>query len=135
VHPFDVAQILIGALLFIASLMPFYTYSVAGFGGSASAWNGFFGWFGVLLGVGGATTLAAAVFAHVAIPFLRRIVLGLFAASGVCLLLALFVIPFSGYGNGGLSWGHSVGYWVALVCTLVGTALAVLRNDAGGIGR
>jgi hypothetical protein len=134
VHPFDLAQVILGALLFIASFLPFYTYSVGGFGGSVSAWNGFFAWFGVLLGLAAAVALAAAMFAHVAVPFLRRVVLGLFAASAACVLLALFVLPFSGYDNGGLSSGHSVGYWLALICSLAGSALAFLRRDETDIG-
>lgn len=132
-HNFDLAQIGLGALLFIASLLPFYSYSahVASFSTSASltAWHGFFGWFGVLLGIAAAGVLAAALFGHVAIPSLRLLVLGLFAASAVCLLLALFVIPGGGYDGPGFSSGHSFGYWLALLCSLAGTALAFLRKD------
>ncbi len=131
-HNFDLAQIGLGVVLFIASLLPFYSYSVhiASLSTSASftAWHGFFGWFGVLLGMAAAGVLAAALFAHVAIPSLRLMVLGLFAGSAVCLLLALFVIP-GGYDGPGFSTGHSFGYWLALLCSLAGTALAFLRKD------
>lgn len=132
-HNFDLAQIGLGVLLFIASLLPFYSYSVTagGFsaGGSLTAWHGFFGWFGVLLGVAAAAVLAVALFAHTTIPSMRLVVLGLFAASALCLLLALFVIPGGGYDGAGFSSGHSFGYWLALLSSLAGTALAYLRKD------
>lgn len=133
-HKFDLAQIGLGVLLLIASLMPFYSYSVSSngvdYGGASfSAWHGFFGWFGVLLGVAAAGVLAAALFGNVAIPSLRLIVLGLFGASAVCLLLALFIIPGGGYDAPGFSSGHSFGYWLALLCALGGTALAFMRKD------
>ena len=49
-----------------------------------------------------------------------------------CLLIALLVMP--GGGQDGLlvpglsiESGHSFGYWLALLCSLAGTALAYLR--------
>ncbi|MBA2560959.1 MAG: hypothetical protein H0V07_13945 [Propionibacteriales bacterium] len=132
-HRFDLAQIGLGALLFVASLLPFYSYSFNGgalsVSQSYSAWHGFFGWFGVVLGVAAAGVLAVALLGNVAIPSLRLVVLGLFAASALCLLLALFVIPGGGYSGVNFSSGHSFGYWLALLCSLAGTALAFLRKD------
>lgn len=139
-HKFDLAQIGLGLLMLIASLMPFYSYSVTGGAGafkidvseSVNAWHGFFGWFGVLLAVVAAGVLAASLFAKVAIPSMRLIVLGLFAASAVCLIIALFVVPggdVEGLGIG-FSSGHSFGYWLALLCSLAATALAFMRKDA-----
>lgn len=136
-HRFDLAQIALGALLLIASLLPFYSYSFNGAGLSVSqsysAWHGFFGWFGVLLGVAAAAVLAAALLGKMAIPSLRLVVLGLFAASALCLLLALFVIPGGGYSGANFSSGHSFGYWLALLCSLAGTALAFLRKDSAAV--
>jgi hypothetical protein len=136
--PYDLAQIGLGVLLFIASMLPFYSYSFKGggidIGTTITAWHGFFGWFGVLLGVAAAGVLAAALFGHVTIPSLRLMVLGLFAASAVCLLLALFVIPGGGVDALGVSSGHSFGYWLALLCSLAGTALAFMRKDVTDSG-
>lgn len=132
-HRFDLAQIALGAVLLIASLLPFYSYSYNGAGLSVSqsytAWHGFFGWFGVLLGVAAAAVLAASLLGKVAIPSLRLVVLALFAASALCLVLALFVIPGGGYSGANFSSGHSFGYWLALLCSLAGTALAFLRKE------
>jgi len=122
--------------MLIASLMPFYSYSVKGggvdYGGaSLNAWHGFFGWFGVLLGLVAAAVLAAALFGRVAIPSMRLAVLGLFAASAFCLILALFVVPGGDYESLGieLNSGHSFGYWLALLCSLAATALAFMRKS------
>lgn len=139
VHRFDLAQVGLGLLMLIASLMPFYSYSVQAqgvdYGGaSLNAWHGFFGWFGILLGIAAAGLLAAALFGKLGIPSMRLVVLGLFAAAALCLLLALFVVPggdLEALGVG-LSSGHSFGYWLALVCSLAATALAFLRKDAPG---
>jgi ApbE superfamily uncharacterized protein (UPF0280 family) len=121
----------IGVLLFIASLLPFYSYSIAAFSGSVTAWHGFFGWFGVLLGMAAAGVLAAVLFGDLAIASVRTIVLGLFAGSAFFLFLALFVVPGGDYPAIGLTSGHSFGYWLALLLSLAATVLAYRRKEAG----
>jgi hypothetical protein len=133
-HPLDLAQMGIGVLLFIASLLPFYSYSIAAFSGSVTAWHGFFGWFGVLLGMAAAGVLAAVVFGELPIPSVRTVVLALFAGSAFFLLLALFVVPGGDYSALGLNSGHSFGYWLALLLSLAGTLLAYLRKGESAAG-
>jgi hypothetical protein len=132
-HKYDLAQIGLGVLIFIASLLPFYTYSFSGGGFSAStsltAWHGFFGWFAVLLSVVAAGILVASLLANVAVPSMRLIVLALFAVATICLILALFVMPGSGISGPGYDDGHGFGYWLALLCALAATALAFMRKD------
>lgn len=148
-HQFDLAQIGLGAVVLIASLLPFYGYSFnggdalngltgqdTGLSGipdtsvSLTAWHGFFGWFGVLLAVGAAGALAASLFAKVAIPSLRLLVVALFGGALLMLLLALFVIPNGGVSVAGYSDGHSLGYWLALLSVIAATGLAYLRMQA-----
>lgn len=130
----DLAQIGLGLLIFIASLMPFYTASFksGGFSASASAnaWHGFFGWFGVLLALGAAGVLVAVLFLKVAVPSTRLMVLALFGAAAVCLILALFVTPGGNINAPGYDTGHGFGYWLALLCSLGAAALAFMRKDA-----
>ena len=69
---------------------------------------------------------------------LRTLVLGLFAAATVSTILALFVFPGGGCDDslfGGslcdmVDQGHGVGYWLALLASIAGTALAALRRSA-----
>ncbi|MEP6664958.1 MAG: hypothetical protein ABJA81_00805 [Nocardioidaceae bacterium] len=133
-HKFDLAQVGLAVLIFIASLLPFYTYSFSGGGfstsASVSAWHGFFGWFAVLLALGAAGVLVAALVAGIAIPSMRMLVLGLFGAAAVCLVLALFVMPGGNISGPGYEDGHGFGYWLALLCSLGATALAYMRMDA-----
>lgn len=130
----DLAQIGVGVLIFIASMLPFYTFSAEGGGitysSSVNAWHGFFGWFAVLLALGAGGALAARLFANVQIPSMRLIVLGLFAAAAVCMLLALVVVPGGGFSAPGYDSGHGFGYWLALLLSLGGAALAFMRKDA-----
>lgn len=134
-NPFDLGQIGLGVLVFIASLLPYYTVSAEVFGAkysdSVTAWHGFFGWFGVLLALGAAGVLVAALFLNVAIPSMRMTVLGLWGGAVLCTVLALFVFPGSDIDGLGVDTGHGFGYWLALLCVLGGGALAFLRfqND------
>ena len=58
----DLATIGAGVLVLLGSLMPYYTVSVEGFGSeSATAWHGFFGWFGALAALVGAGVLVAKI--------------------------------------------------------------------------
>ena len=93
-----------GVLTLLFSFFDYYTVS-ASFGGysvsdSASAWHGFFGWFGALV----ALAASAALLAHLAgrlpgnLPG-RLVVLGAFAVATLSTLLALLIYPGSGYSG------------------------------------
>ena len=138
----DLATMGAGVLAFVGSLLPYYTWSVDGFGASASssvnAWHGFFGWFGAFLALAAAVLLAARILG-VSLPVpVRTTVLGLFAAAALCTLLALVVTPggdcedvaFMGSVCDVIDQGHGVGYWLSLLATLAGTALALVRRSA-----
>ena len=138
----DLAVIGAGVLALLASLLPYYTVSVEGFGASASssanAWHGFFGWFGAVLALAAALLLVAKILG-VSLPLpVRTTVLGLFAAAALCTLLALVVTPGGDCEDVALmegvcdaiDQGHGIGYWLALLATLGGTALAVVRRSA-----
>jgi len=66
------------------------------------------------------------------------VVLGLFGLATLCLLLALFVTPGEGCDDsllGGdlcdaIDQGHGIGYWLALLAVIAGTALSAVRRSA-----
>jgi hypothetical protein len=128
----DLAQISAGALIFIASMMPYYTYSIddPDISANINAWHGFFGWFGAFLGIVAAGILVAALIGKVAVPSLRTVVLALFAGAAASTLLALFFMPGGDLEGAGLSSGHGVGYWLALLTSFAGAALAYVRRNA-----
>jgi len=147
VNPLDWGIIAAGVVAFIFSLFDFYKYTVTigpiSRSGTASAWHGFFGWFGVLVAVLASLLLAVELFAHVRLPFATRIaVLGGYVVALICELLALLIVPGDTGGlNGALGIqigikidkGHSFGYWIALIAVIVGTALAYKRySDVEG---
>jgi hypothetical protein len=117
----------IGVLTLIWSFLPYYTASVsgAGFGGvstSGSAWHGFFGWAGALLALaGGVIAILPALKVQLAVPPVT--VVALFGAAFVFTLLALFIWP-GKVSSPMISYGHGFGYWLALLFTLAGTAIA-----------
>jgi hypothetical protein len=128
----DLGIIAAGLLAFILSLFSYYTVSVKGFGGlgqgSLSVWHGFFGWFGVLLALGGAVLVALPLLGvRLGIPT-RLAALAAFAAATLCTLIALFVDPAS--GGSVLDIGRGFGYWATLLCVVAGTVLCVMRKDA-----
>lgn len=131
-HKFDLGIIAAGVVAWLAGFMPFYTASVgaAGFhvSANASAYHGFFGWFGVWCCLAGAIVAVIGVLG-VALPFPTRLaVLGAFGLGAICLILALFVFPGGGCGGvPGCDTGHGFGYWLALLCALGGTGLAFMR--------
>lgn len=142
--PLDLATIGAGLLVFLCSFLPYYTVSVDAFGASstasATAWHGLFGWLGALLALAAAVVLVARLL-DVALPVklpVRTLVLGLFAAATVSTLLALFVVPggscddslFGGSVCDLIDQGHGFGYWLALLGSIAGTALAALRRTA-----
>ena len=131
-----------GVLALLGSLLPYYTVSVeflgASAGGSGNAWSGgFLGWFGALLALAGAGVLVAKILG-VSLPVpARTTVLGLFAGAAVLTLLALFVFPGGGCDDlgidgvcDGVDEGRGFGYWLALLATIAGTALAAVRRSA-----
>jgi hypothetical protein len=126
----DLGQVGLGILTFIASLLPFYTWSLGPLSVDASAWHGFFGWFGTLLALAAGAVLVAALFGQVEIPSLRVTVLGLFGAATLCMILALFVTPGADFSGSGIDDGRGFGYWLAVLCCIGGTALAFMRKDA-----
>ncbi len=143
----DLATVAVGLLALLASFLPYYTMSFDGFEGfggaseSASAWHGFFGWFGAVCALAAAAVLAAHLLG-VALPVpVRLVVLALFGLALVCTLLALFVYPGESCEDavGGFMTkdicdsfdeGRGVGYWLALISTAAGTALAAMRRSA-----
>jgi hypothetical protein len=138
----DLGIIGAGVLAFLGSLLPYYTVSVdflgASAGGSSNAWSGgFLGWFGALLALVGAGVLVAKILG-VSMPLpVRTTVLGLFAAAALLTVIALFVFPGGGCDDlgidgvcDGVDEGRGFGYWLALLATLAGTALAAVRRSA-----
>ena len=138
----DLGIIGAGVLALLGSLLPYYTVSVeflgASAGGSGNAWSGgFLGWFGALLALAAAGVLVARLLG-VSLPVpARTTVLGLFAGAAVLTLLALFVFPGGGCDDlgidgvcDGVDEGRGFGYWLALLATIAGTALAAVRRSA-----
>ena len=156
VNPLDWGSIAAGVLAFIFSFVSYYTASVDVSGTcppgtqsaventdypSASAWHGFFGWFGTLLAVVGAVLIAMALFApHVKLPIPTRLAaLGAFAVATLSTLLALFITPGQDGASasfGGCkveaSVGHGVGYWVSLIVIIAGLVVTLMRFQQSG---
>jgi hypothetical protein len=119
----DLAIMAAGLLALIFSVFPYYTRPGIY---SATAWHGFFGWFGVLLALVGAVLVALPLLGvRLGIPT-RMTALALFAAATLSTLLALFVDP----ANAGADAGRGFGYWATLLCVVAGTVLCVMRKDA-----
>ena len=142
VNPYDWGILAAGVLAFIFSFIDFYTYSgkgaASGNSDSESAWNGFFGWFAVLLAVIAAIVVALELFApQVKMPVSGRLVaLAALALSLISLILALFVVPDLNGGGPGydqfVDEGHGFGYWATLIVVIVGLVLAFLRFQQTG---
>ncbi|GAA1912099.1 hypothetical protein [Nocardioides hwasunensis] len=141
-NPLDLGIIGAGVVALLASLMPYYTVSIkfmgVSSGGSGNAWDGgFFGWFGALLALAGAGVLVAKILG-VTLPVpVRLTVLGLFGGALLCTLVAFFVFPGGGCDDlgitgvcDGIDQGHGIGFWLALLATIAGTALSYLRRSA-----
>ena len=138
-HKFDLGMIAAGVVAWLAGFMPFYTASASFAGHSvsahASAYHGFFGWFGLWV------ALATAVL--VALPLLgvnlrlpvpaAQAALGGFGLALICLILALFITPGGDACSGASAFGvdcntgRGFGFWLALILVIAGTALAFLR--------
>ncbi len=123
-----------GALAFIFSFVSYYTYSYGPVEGSLDAWNGFFGWFAMLLALVGSAAVALEIFApQIKLPFPNRLVgLAAYALSLLCVLLALFITPGPDLTGTGIDEGHGFGYWISLLLIAAGTALSFLRFQQTG---
>ncbi len=136
VNTLDWAILAAGVLAFVFSFFGYYTFSGLGFSVSENAWNGFFGWFAMLLALVGSGVVAAELFApHVRLPFPNRLVgLGAYALATLCVLLALFLVP--GYHglsvSSGVDKGHGAGYWLSLIVIVAGLAVSYLRFEQTG---
>jgi hypothetical protein len=114
-------------------------------GATASAWHGFFGWFGVLLGLVAAGLVAFAVFAPTGkVPAATRLIaLGAAGLGLLWTLIALLVIPdwpklkdFAASVGGSFSSsdydknianGHGFSYWIVLIMLIAVTAATFQR--------
>jgi thiosulfate reductase cytochrome b subunit len=117
--------------------------SAGGFSGSdsASAWHGFFGWFGAVLAVIGAALVTVSIFApRIRVPVSPRLgALGAFALATISTLLALLVVP-DGTVNGATidsgssdtDAGHGFAYWIVLIVVTAALMLCFLRLQQTG---
>jgi hypothetical protein len=127
-----------GLLAFIFSFISYYTVSVGGFSDSASAWHGFFGWFGTVLAVLGALAVAMELFApQVKLQWPNRMVATiLFALATLSTIIALFTNAYDTDGAGALGIkvdsGHGFGYWASLIVIIAGTVLSLMRLQQTG---
>jgi len=134
-----------GLLAFIFSFVSYYSFSAKNCGDlcdnynlTESAWNGFFGWFAMLLAVVGSALVALELFMpQVTLPLPHRLIgLGCYAVATLCVILALFVVP--DYLGGGPGYdkyvdeGHGFGYWISLIVIIAGLVLSLMRFQQGG---
>jgi hypothetical protein len=125
-------------LTFIFSFFNYYT-ATESFGGisvtgSENAWNGFFGWFAVLVALISAGLIAVELFVpdlKLPVPIRLASLIG-WAVATLSVLLALFVFPEDVPSGNGFSTGRGFGYWVSLVFIIAGLVLSVLRLKATG---
>jgi len=133
----DWAIIGAGVLTLLFSFFDYYTVS-ASFDGysvseSASAWHGFFGWFGALCALAASVALLGYLAGRLPANLPGRLVsLGGFALATLCILLALLIYPGSGYGGLGVHVGHGFGYWGSLLFAIVGLVLSYRGFSAEG---
>ncbi len=154
----DWAALAAGLLAFIFSFISYYTAGLdtsgscpaglqdvfqreVGSDSSATAWHGFFGWFGVILALVGAGLVALAVFApQVKLPFPTRLAAaGAFALGVISTLLALVVDPIDTPGKQTIAGctieaviGHGFGYWATLIVIAAGAVVTFLAFQQGG---
>ena len=126
-----------GALAFIVSFFPWYSFDIAGFGGeSASAWNsGFLAWFSVLL-LMGAGVVVLLPHLDVQVARLPLIWLSLAGAATVFILIRWLTLPDDGFGGlgilgeTGIESGAGFGLIVGLIIAVVSTVAAFLNFRA-----
>ena len=120
-------------LAFICSFFSYYTASYRGVdSGSESAWNGFFGWFAVLVALVSAGLIAMELFApqiKLPVPIRLASLIG-WAVATLSVILALVVFPESIPDGLGIDTGRGFGYWADLVLIIAGLVLSVLRLKA-----
>lgn len=144
-HKFDLALVAAGVVALLGSLLPYYTVSVDMMGISTStsvnAWNGFFGWFGVLAAVIGSGLVLAHLLGTDTKVSARTGALVAYAVAVVSTILALFIYPGGGCDDletlgvnvcEGIDFGRGFGYWLTLLAVLGGLALAWLRRGGEG---
>lgn len=164
VNPLDWAILGAGVLALVFSFFSFYSYDPKGQlaaacktgagtssaahaicgGTSESAWNGFFGWAGVLLILLGALAVLMAIFSpQVSVPVpVRLIGAGLAALGTILVLVALFVTPewsvaaaagaSSSDYNKFVDDGAGFSLYIVLILGLIVTALSFLRFQQTG---
>ena len=145
VNPLDWGILAAGFFALIFSFVSYYTVTAhfAGLSksGGENAWHGFFGWFAALVALAAAGVLAAQIFQPaMRFPFpVRLAVLGGFALSLLCIILAAFITPgkassASLKGTGvSADYGRGAGFWLSLIVILAGTVMSFLRlRESGG---
>jgi hypothetical protein len=158
-NPLDWVIFVAAVLALIFSFFSFYTYNANGpakdacgqsgvpaevndlcSGDTASAWHGFFGWFGVVLVLIAAFFVAVAVFdprTSLQVPP-RFISVGIALLGVISLLIAIPVVPdwppLGGLGSLGVTSysqvidnGNGFSYWIVLILAIIVTALCGLR--------
>jgi Family of unknown function (DUF5336) len=138
VTPLEWAGVGAGALAFIDSFLPWYSFDFGGFAsGSWSAWNtGFLSWFSVLLLLAAGALVAAPHFGT-KVDRLPLIWLILSAVATLFILLRWLTLPDDGGigdlgvpGVGDFSSGAGFGLILGLVLAVVSTVAAVLSFRA-----
>ncbi len=130
VNPLDWGIVGVGVIAFFSSFFDWYTISFSGYGsGGESAWNGFFGWFAVLLAIAGSAVVAVSLFApQTKMPIPARLLgLGLYAVALISVILALFIFPESVPDSPGLDTGRGFGFWLGLIAIIAGLVLSLMR--------
>jgi len=126
-----------GLAALIFSMLPWYSVTYAGIGGSVSAWNsGFAAWFPMLLLVIVAGMLVATQFG----VKVEKLTLTWMVASGISVVLVLLrwiTLPddgglgeFGGLGASGIEAGAGAGLFLGLIAAIVSTVAAVLTFRA-----
>lgn len=134
-HQYDLGLLISGALIFVLSFLPFYTVDVIAVP-SGNAWDSFWSWFAVLLGLAATAMILLPKFG-VNLPVPSRLVaLGCWALALLCLVIALFTWPYSGEVPAAQkdafdeATGHGFGLYASLLVAAIATALAFMRKDA-----
>jgi hypothetical protein len=126
-----------GALAFIVSFLPWYSFDFEGFvGESYSAWNtGFLAWFPVLLLMGAGVVVLLPHFGT-QVARLPLIWLSLAGAATLFILLRWLTLPDDGFGglgilgDTGIDSGAGFGLIVGLIVAIVSTVAAFLTFRA-----
>jgi hypothetical protein len=119
---------------FIGTLGPWYTISVAGFGGgSVSGWHGaYLGWLVFILClVAAVLALSKAVNVNIPLPLPAALIIMVCGALSVLfVVIRLFVVPGAGVGAGivGVHVGRGWGIWITLIATAAVTLGGFLKN-------